>query len=162
MIDSYAGASPEPIPSLSDYFDEFGGKKGRNIVIEIKPSSTSIAKPLADMINEYGILGQVVVISFHTEPLVALRRLMPDISVAWLNSSVSPNENDPVFTMSTLLDTLQPTASVYSPSYASGSLGPKLTGALFCRGITTWIWTVNKRADFDRYFVAGTRGITTN
>ena len=52
--------------------------------------------------------------------------------------------------------------TAFSPSYASGALGSKLVNALIARGVTTWIWTLNKQADFDRYFVAGTRGITTN
>ena len=160
-IQTVAGIDPEPIPALEDYLKEFKGS-GKTIVIEIKENNSNMVKTLAELIKKYDMKEEVVVISFHDTPLAALRNELADIPEAWLNSSIKPSEENVYGILPSIMDKVQPLSAVYSPSYASGALGTKLTGALFARGVTTWIWTVNKAADFDSYFGAGTRGITTN
>lgn len=157
-IDTLPG---EPIPTLEDYFKQFKDN-GKSIVIELKSNNLNVAKPLADMIRKYDILNQVVVISFYPEVITEVRKYLPGISGAALDNKIALNENQVDEVLPQVLELVGKNETAFSPSYASGALGSKLVNALIARGVTTWIWTLNKQADFDRYFVAGTRGITTN
>lgn len=161
VIDVNANVPTEPIPTLEDYFKTFKGN-GKTIVIELKSSNTNVAKPLADLVKKYDIMDQIVVISFHPEVIKAVRNYLPGVPGAYLNSAIVPDEARADELTRQLMTTLQTYNVVYSPSYASGALGEKLVNSLFRRGVTTWIWTVNKQADFDRYFMMGIRGMTTN
>ena len=114
------------------------------------------------MIKKYNMEHNIVVISFYTTPIEALRKLMPDVPAAWLNSSIAITENDPISYMASVMDVIQPVGTVFSPSYAKGSLGYNTVRTLMYRGVSTWIWTVNDITDFNRYYLMGVRGITTN
>ena len=61
-----------------------------------------------------------------------------------------------------MLDNVIPINTAYSPSKSAGTLGTNLFRDLAVRGVTVWNWTVNDRAEFNKYFVGGIRGITTN
>jgi len=161
QIDINSSVPTEPIPTLEDYFKEVKDK-GKTVVIELKSSNLGVAKPLAETVKKYDILNQIVVISFYPEVITEVRKYLPGVSGAYLNSSISPTESSYQDVMEILMEELQTSSTVYSPSYASGALGPNLITALRLRGIGTWGWTFNKQADFDRYFVMGIRGITTN
>jgi len=160
-INTYSGSAPVAIPSLEDYLKQFKDS-GTTIVIEIKESTTDVVSYLASLLKKYDMVDQVVIISFNDAPLKALRSYIPGISEAYLTSKISVAEDNYQTSLADVMAVCQPMRTVYSPSYAGGALGNKLTGALFARGVTTWIWTVNTYTDFDRYFVSGTRGITTN
>ena len=159
-IVSNSSADPEPIPTLEDYFKEFC--HGEKIVIELKDNSTAPAQPLADLIKQYGMEKNIVVISFYESPINALRQIMPGVPAAYLNSSIAPDESKVLTTLYSVMDKIQPLGTVYSPSYAKGALGMKTIRAFMLRGVSTWIWTVNDRTAFDTYFINGVRGITTN
>jgi len=104
----------------------------------------------------------VVVISFYEAAISALREIMPEVPAAWLNSSITFDETDVYTSFVSVMDVIQPLGTVFSPSYAKGSLGYNTIRALMLRGVSTWIWTVNDGTAFNRYFLMGVRGITTN
>lgn len=160
-IDVNKDVSEEPIPTLEDYFKEFKDN-GKVIVIEIKQNSTSLAKPLAELIKKYDIMKQVVVITFSADVVKAVREEMPGISMAYLNSSIKPEEDNAMAYVHQYLETIQTYNTACSPSYASGAIGKNIVTELLRRGTTTWVWTVNNPADFDKCFTMGIRGITTN
>lgn len=157
-IDTLPG---EPIPTLEDYFKQFKGN-GKTIVIELKSNNLNVAKPLADLITQYDILEQIVVISFYPEVITEVRKYLPGISGAALDNKIALSEDAVADVLPQVLTLVERYETAFSPSYASGKLEKKLVNALLARGVTTWAWTVNQQADFDSYFVAGTRGITTN
>ncbi len=159
-IVSNTSAPEEPIPTLEDYFKQFS--EGQTIVIELKDNNSSAAAPLAKLIKDYDMLTHVVVISFHEAAIKAIREKIPEISAAWLNSSITPDDSDYMSTLATVMPYLQRTGAVYSPSFASGALGENLIRQLMIRGVSTWTWTLNKQEQFDRYFAMGVRGLTTN
>jgi hypothetical protein len=61
---------------------------------------------------------------------------------------------------SDILENIQPYNSVFNPEYKGwGSIMIKDQAH---RGITIWPWTVNKRENFDKLFIEGVAGITTD
>ncbi len=160
-VDSFAGAPAEPIPLLKDYFEQFKGT-GEVLVIELKSSDTKIGAPLAKLIKEYGMERQVVIIAFNKNMIASIRAAAPDISVNFLTSSITANESRSLEVAKQVIDNVIPINTAYSPSQASGTLGINLYTDLAVRGVTLWNWTVNNQDNFNKYFISGIRGITTN
>lgn len=160
VIDS-ASAPTQPIPLLDDYFECFRDT-GKVIVVELKSSDFKLIKPLAELIKKYDMERQVVIIAFSKDMIAAMRRECPDISVNFLTSSITANEQRSLEVAGEILQNVIPINTAYSPSQAAGTLGPKLYADLAARGVTLWNWTVNDQSKLDRYFTDGIRGITTN
>ena len=161
QVDSKAGVPAEPIPLLKDYFEEFKGT-GEVLVIELKSSDTKMGAPLAKLIKEYGMERQVVIIAFNKGMINSIRAAAPDISVNFLTSNITADENRSLDVAKQVVENVIPINTAYSPSQAAGTLGINLYSDLAVRGITLWNWTVNKQDSFNSYFVSGIRGITTN
>ena len=162
VIDGNASFPTTPIPLLKDYFEEFKGKEGDVIVIELKGSNTKIAEPLVKLIKEYGMERQVVIIAFNKSMITAMRKADPGISVNFLTSDITANEQRSLVVTQDILSTVIPLNTAYSPNQGSGTLGPNLYTDLAVRGVTLWNWTVNNEDNFNRFFITGIRGITTN
>lgn len=161
QIDLTAKLPTEPIPTLEDYFKEFKGKDVQ-IVVEIKQNSTAICAPLKAMIEKYDILDQVNVISFHTACLVELKKILPEVSVGYLTSTLAGNEKDPVSAVKVATRFVQTYNSTYNPNFSNGALGPKFAQAAAHRGVTIWPYTIDGKGYANRYFLECISGITTN
>lgn len=143
--------SPQPIPTLEEYFVEFKDTDTL-IFIEIKSSSTARLVPaLKELIDEYDFYSQCNVICFSKGTLQAINETIPELSVGYLCSTSS---------LSAIADATASCTSSYNPSasYVSSTLVKHLAD----RGIFTWPWTVNDKAGFDSLFLMGVAGITTN
>jgi hypothetical protein len=92
----------------------------------------------------------------------AMRSAMPEASVNFLTSGITADESRSLDVAKQIVDIVSPLNTAYSPSAAAGTLGINLYTDLAARGITVWNWTVNDQVKFDRFFVSGIRGITTN
>lgn len=160
-VDSKDGVSAEPVPLLKDYFEQFKGT-GEVIVIELKSSDTKMCAPLAKLIKEYGMEKQVVIIAFNKSMISSIRAAAPDVSVNFLTSSITADENRSLDVAKQVIENVIPINTAYSPSQAAGTLGINLYTDLAVRGVTLWNWTVNDQNNFYNYFVSGIRGITTN
>ncbi len=160
-VDGNAKAPAEPIPLLKDYFEQFKGT-GEVLVIELKSSDTNIGAPLAKLIKEYGMERQVVIIAFNKNMINSIRAAAPDISVNFLTSNITADENRSLDVAKQVIDNVIPINTAYSPSQAAGTLGINLYTDLATRGVTVWNWTVNNQDNFNKYFISGIRGITTN
>ncbi len=160
-VDSNAKVPAEPIPLLKDYFEEFKGT-GEVLVVELKSSDTKMGAPLAKLIKEYGMERQVVIIAFNKGMINSIRAAAPDISVNFLTSDITADENRSLDVAKQVVENVIPINTAYSPSQAAGTLGINLYSDLAVRGITLWNWTVNDQDKFNSYFVSGIRGITTN
>lgn len=162
QVVSNTSVSPEPIPTLEDYFKEFKGKDVRLVVEIKKDASTRIVDALAELIEQYDIADQVNVITFSESFMQLMHQKLPGISVGYLTSSITQNENDADTTLETVLGTVSPLGTTYNPKYSAGKLGYNLLRRLSERGLTVWPWTVNDRSAFDEYLLLGVGGITTN
>ncbi len=160
-VDSKEGVAAEPIPLLKDYFEQFKGT-GEVLVIELKSSDTKMCAPLAKLIKEYGMEKQVVIIAFSKSMIAAMRNANPNISINFLTSGITADENRSLDVAKQVIDNVIPMNTAYSPSQAAGTLGINLYTDLAARGVTVWNWTVNDQAKFNNYFISGIRGITTN
>lgn len=161
-VNANTSASPEPIPTLEDYFKEFKGKDVQLVVEIKKDANAAIVSALAKLIEKYDIADQVNVITFSETFVESMRNKLPGVSVGFLTSSITPSESAPDEALEAILAKVESMATTYNPSYASGALGQKLMRRVSERGITIWPWTVNKSEDFDKYLLLGTNGITTN
>ena len=160
-VDSNTDVAAQPIPTLEEYFVEFKGKDVQ-LIVEIKSSNKKICAPLKALIEKYDILDQVNVIAFDTAMITELKKIYPELSVGYLNSTLQDNENDPNSSVELILKTIQPLETTYNPSYNKGALGTNLLLAASHRGMTIWPWTINEKADLDKYFRYATYGVTTN
>ncbi|MBO5701434.1 MAG: hypothetical protein J6S71_03240 [Clostridia bacterium] len=161
VVDGNTSFPTNPIPLLKDYFEKFKGT-GEVIVIELKGSNTKIGEPLIKLIKEYGMERQVVIIAFDKSMITAMRKAAPGISVNFLTSNITANEQRSLVVTQDILSTVIPLNTAYSPNQGSGTLGPNLYADLAVRGVTLWNWTVNNEDNFNRFFITGIRGITTN
>ena len=161
VVDGNTKAATVPVPTLRDYFEEFKGT-GEVLVIELKGSNTKVCAPLAKLIKEYEMERQVVVIAFNKSMISAMRVANPNISINFLTSDITANEQRSLVVAQTVLSTVIPLNTAYSPNQGSGTLGINLYTDLAVRGVTLWNWTVNKEDAFNTFFISGIRGITTN
>lgn len=161
QVDSKAGVAPEPVPLLDDYFERFKGT-GEVLVVELKGSNTKIAAPLVKLIKEYGMERQVVIIAFNKSMITAMRAANPNLSINFLTSAITANEQRSLTIAQDVLSEVIPINTAYSPNQGSGTLGINLYTDLAVRGVTLWNWTVNKEDAFNSFFISGIRGITTN
>ena len=161
VVDGNISFATAPIPLLKDYFERFKGT-GEVIVIELKGSNTRIAEPLAKLIKEYGMERQVVIIAFNKSMITAMRKANPNISINFLTSDITADEQRSLVITQDILSTVIPLNTAYSPNQGSGTLGINLYTDLAVRGVTLWNWTVNKEDNFNNFFISGIRGITTN
>lgn len=159
---SNTNCDPEPIPTLEDYFKEFKGKDVQLVVEIKKDASTKIVDALAELIEKYDIADQVNVITFSESFMKLMHQKLPGISVGYLTSSITQNEDDADTTLETVLGTVSPLGTTYNPKYSVGKLGHNLLRRLSERGLTAWPWTLNDRSAFDEYLLLGVGGITTN
>jgi glycerophosphoryl diester phosphodiesterase len=161
VIDGNTAKATQPIPTLEDYFKEFKGKDVQ-IIIEIKSGMEALIDPLIELIKKYEMTDQVNIITFTAIQIERLKAKYPELSVGYLTSSISLSEEEPLVTVEQILEHVQKYETTFNPSYASGALGPNVMQAAWHRGVTFWPWTVNKIEDFDKYFMYGANGITTN
>ena len=161
VVDVNTKVPSEPVPLLKDYFEQFAGT-GEVLVIELKSSNTNLCKPLANLIKEYKMERQVVIIAFNKSMISAMRVAAPDVSINFLTSDITANESRSLEIALEIVKTVVPLNTAYSPNQGSGTLGINLYTDLAVRGITLWNWTVNKQDAFNSFFISGIRGITTN
>lgn len=152
-VDAGGGGENRPIPSLEDFFREFKGKEVMHFV-EIKSSDPAIVSALKDLIAEYGVSDQVIVISFLKDQLALVREQIPGISVGYLVNSAQEYDAEQC------LRTLAPINATLNPSYEF--VTNEQVQELAARGITVWPWTYPNDASFDAAYMTGINGITTD
>lgn len=145
------------IPTLREYYEEFKGKDVQ-IFIEIKSSDTSIVKKLKELTEEYGMQGQINVITFLPAQVKQMKRVFPEISVGLLcDSKVSASGANSV---SGVLASIQPLGTTYNPYY--GGHNSKYIYNANMRGILTYPWTFDNDNNMVTHLINGYNGLTTN
>ncbi len=159
VVDYKAGIPTQPIPSLEDYFKEVKGKSDQKLVIEIKHTDLTFAQTLANLIKKHDIMDQIVIISFQTDCLTAIRRILPGVPVGYLNT-LTYDEADPMVTTMNTLEHIQTYNSVTNPSYYGW--GTEVIKAMTYRGVNLWPWTINDQQQFENLMFYGVGGVTTD
>ncbi len=159
-VDYYSGVAAQPIPTLEEYFSLIKGKPQQRLVIEMKhPYDSRLANAMVALIKKYDILDQVLVMSFLRDNVAYTTAAIPGAPVGLLNGIVL-DENNPLYAVYEVMDNVQPYHSVFNPSYSGW--GSTVIKELAARGVTLWPWTLNDRSQFDKLFIAGVAGITTD
>jgi glycerophosphoryl diester phosphodiesterase len=142
---------PQPIPTLEEYFaalrdtDTF-------MFIEVKSAKhEKLALELKRLIDKYDIADQCGVIAFDQGAVKAIRKAIPEISVGYLCSDSA---------LETICGNISRLESSYNPSHSA--VTPSLLRDLADRGIFTWPWTIRDSTSFDKFFLMGVAGITTD
>ncbi len=139
------------IPTLEEYFEVFKGTD-TFLFIEIKSGQTQrIVKKLAELIEEYDFYAQCGVISFSVDAVTETRKQIPEISAGYLCSDSS---------LGSIITKTSSYGSSYNPD--KGALSMENIQQLSARGILTWPWTIRDSADFDKHYLMGVGGITTD
>lgn len=150
-VDSYSGAAAEPIPTLEDYMKEF---KGKDVIlfIEIKSTKAEIVPAIKALIDKYDFYSQACIIAFSADQTKLVRRLIPEISCGFLSGSLSG--------LYGITDAVYAYSSTFNPNQSL--VTDELVRDLYHRGISIWPYTINDNATFDKFFLKGISGITTN
>ena len=150
-----ADYAAEPIPTLREAL-LFTRQHGWQVDVELKdlkgaPGERHVVEDSIALIQELGMLGDVLVTSFQTRFLQRARELAPELVMGILVFTPDP---DPV----ELVQRLQ--VQAYLPP-ASGT-APSQVAELRAAGLEVYPWTVNEEAALRSYIVAGATGILTD
>ncbi|MFR5865134.1 MAG: glycerophosphodiester phosphodiesterase [Acutalibacteraceae bacterium] len=116
-LNAVGGIEGAKIPTLEDYFKEFGSLD-KHIFIELKSGNQNLLKPVVELIRKYNMTSKVSFISFDTNQLARARALAPEISVGYLCSGLT-NTNEP-------LESVR--AAISATQHYSSGLQPKRVG----------------------------------
>ena len=161
--DKYKTFYPEEkVPTLEEFFTAFKDIDCK-IFLEIKTANPKIIQPTVDLINKFGYEDRIFVICFNSSQIQAFRKAMPTVGTGFLTGVT------PFGSVSKMHESLYNSYltyhginSTFNPSF--GGLNVEMYAALRHRGITCWPWTytISSAADFNKAFIWGIDGLTTN
>ncbi|MBQ7647151.1 MAG: hypothetical protein IJS94_07775 [Clostridia bacterium] len=146
------------IPTLEEYYQEFKGKDIQ-IFVEIKGSSEALIQKFTQLTAQYGMEGQVSVITFNENQIKNLHNHFPTMSAGYLTSSLFSGDTA-TKQVQNVLKKVQTLSSTYNPSF-SGHTADFVYNANM-RGLLTWPWTINDSTYHKNFFMWGYNGLTTN
>ena len=146
------------IPTLEEYYEEFKGKDIQ-IFVELKGTSEQLVKTFTDITLQYGMEGQVNVITFHENQIKNLHKNFWEMSAGYLCNPLVTGDTGEKQVQS-VLKKVQQLSSTYNPNY-SGHTAEYVYNANM-RGLSTWPWTIDNKSDYIKFFMWGYSGITTN
>jgi glycerophosphoryl diester phosphodiesterase len=147
------------IPALEEVFRTFPQMR---MVIEIKQTEPSIVQPFCDLLREHELQEQVIVASFHPEPMYAFREACPEVATAAVEEEILP-----FFVLNTvgLSGAYQPTAESFQVPEYSGDLHvvtPSFVENAHAKNVMVQPWTINSTAQMQYMIEVGVNGIMTD
>lgn len=147
------------VPTMEEVFTAFPEMR---MTIEIKKTTTSMAKPFCELIREYNMQDKVLIASFHDERLKEFREECPEVA-----TSSAKNE-----TTAFVLLTKPFLGSFYSPKFfslqvpeESGGITvmtPAFVNAAHERNLAVEPWTINDKDTMQKLIQWGVDGIITD
>lgn len=165
-VEEEAGRTDRPyrgqgivIPALEEVFSTFPDMQ---MVIEIKQTEPSIVQPFCDLLREYSMQEQVIVASFHPEPMYAFRDACPEVATAGVEEEILP-----FFVLNTvgLSGAYQPTAEAFQVPEYSGDLHvvtQRFVENAHAKNVMVQPWTINSVDQMERMVDVGVNGIMTD
>lgn len=142
----------EPIPSLDDIFEAMEGSKAV-LLFEIKSQKVGIVNALKTALEAHHMERQVVVITYFSHILQAMKAVLPEIPTADL-TSISDRTMENVILSFSELNT--------ATSAAYPKVTTEMNAAMRDRGIIGWYWTYNTVDEMVHAMADGFVGLTTN
>ncbi|KAF5297814.1 hypothetical protein FQR65_LT19672 [Abscondita terminalis] len=146
------------IPTLAEYFNFLKQHPNVVLMIEMKSANPALVAKMQDEIKKYQMESQVVTTSFNTDQIVRAQTQMTEIPRGLLVGNMPNSRNNLVNTKQINSD-VQKYNSSYNPAYRSDLIN--ILEASKHRGISFWPWALSDDT-FNKLYVAGTNGITTN
>ncbi|GHT10156.1 glycerophosphoryl diester phosphodiesterase [Bacteroidia bacterium] len=145
----------EPLPTLPQYIEVAKTQDKTKLILEIKSHSTkdadkAVAQAVVKIIDKSGVADRVDYISFSEHICKELIRLNPKHRVAYLSGDKSPQELKQ--------------EGYWGLDYNNNVLKKNPTWIKDAKklGLTTNVWTVNKREDMQYFIEQGVDFITTD
>lgn len=146
------------IPTLAEYFNFLKQHPNVVLMIEMKSANPALVAKMQDEIKKYQMESQVVTTSFNIDQIVRAQTQMTEIPRGLLVGNMPNSRNNLVNTKQINSD-VQKYNSSYNPAYRSDLIN--ILEASKHRGISFWPWALSDDT-FNKLYVAGTNGITTN
>ncbi len=147
------------IPTLEAVFERFPGYP---MIIEIKQEAPSLAQPLCALIRRYSMQDHVIIPSFSDTAIREFRQACPEVATAASRGEVTPLV---LLNFVFLADTVTPVYHALQVPEVSGGIPvvtPSFVAAAQRRNLDVHVWTVNDRADMERFIAMGVDGIMTD
>jgi glycerophosphoryl diester phosphodiesterase len=144
------------IPRLQDLFHRYG--RAFRYVVEVKASAGFdrgvMARRIAGLAGEYGVLERCLVASFDAEVLKRIREIEPRLATSYIfDRPVALPESGRLTPLFPPVDGIAPARDL-----ATAALIAQATAA----GLSVHPWTVNDPEEIRRFLVAGVASITTD
>lgn len=158
LYDPIGGRENLKIPTLIEFFQALKGT-GAVLFIEIKPNDSKLIELVYELIEDYDMYDQSVIITFGTQNIIDMRNVYPDIPSGLLTQSFI-NTNSIPTSIANTMTTVVPIKATLNTNYSS--LNEDFMKQVIHRGITVWPWTIDDYFDLNTYYKIGVNGITSN
>jgi glycerophosphoryl diester phosphodiesterase len=148
----YAG---ERIPTFAEVLSLTKGKV--NLLIELKAAGT--AEKAVPILEQFGMINQVIITSFNPEYLKIAKQLNPNISMMHIFHT-NPNEKDNIAPLTYTTRTLAVSANLMAINY--GAVTPALIQTAHQRGLLLGVYSVDIEPDIQAMVELGVDNITSN
>lgn len=161
LRERYTLAGGEQIPILDDVCEILAREGNEHIVLllELK-AGNGIAEEVKRVAEEYGVTKQIVIISFATDLIAAINRVIPGMPTALLQSESAVNKIN-VDTIASKLELLGSFNSVLDSNFNNITKADNEEW-LRDRGHVGWYWTFANTLQIDNGFKNGYVGITND
>lgn len=140
------GMQLEEIPVIEDYLEYLTIRPDMKLLVELKTDDALVPVLLNEVLNDYDVDDQIIVISAYKSALQSLRALRPHLSMNFLGYYT---------TLSTLCESLYSQNCSFGPgiSYIKDE---SIYTAARVRGIPQYTWTFSDIATFEHYMYLNT------
>jgi glycerophosphoryl diester phosphodiesterase len=144
------------IPRLQDVFHRYG--RALRYVVEAKVSAGTdrgvMARRIAGLAAEYGVMERVVVASFDAEYLKRMREVEPRLATSYIfDRPVALPESGRLTPLFPPVDAIAPARDLATPA---------LIAQAAAAGLTVHPWTINEPEEIGRFLASGVASITTD
>jgi len=147
------------IPALEQIFQTFPGYP---MIIEIKQSEPSLAKPFCDLIKEYGMEQKLIVPSFRSKAMGDFRQICPGVATAASEDEVRDFVIRNFLFLSTTANLNYVALQVPESRDGIPIVTRWLLWAAQRRNLQVHIWTINQPEEMLRFIDMGVDGIMTD
>lgn len=160
---SYQNPSAYPevkVPTFREYLEAFKGTD-THLFVELKSEQTNLVALFVEQVQEYGMEGQISVISFFPSQIKRVNEQLPGMSCGLLAfGQLDQAEANPGSTLLKIMNTTERYGTTYNPSFAG--LNQSFVKYMADRGMTVWPWTYTDQDSFNQYFLYNVGALTTN
>ena len=150
----------EKVPTLEEYLRLFKGS-GCTPVIEIKQQGTE--KEIVELVRKLEMVGEVYIVSFHSDSLAEIKRLEPKLSFAHIFSwKIDGPAEAQAEELVTKLIKKADEVGTKVVSLNANMVSKKLVDLMHEKGYFVWVWTVNDVKDMNRFLDWGLDSVTSD